>query len=275
MNGASTMASWRRALSFNTICAILAMPAIAMIPLSWYLVEEPRVVTAGGGGGGGAPVKPPPPAAGAKPQPTKLEKGEGGTKGGEASTDDEPVSLDGYWQAALGMLSSAVFFEVVMFQFLSGVVGGIVTTAGAEVQRVWADVQNLQNQLFSIGGHLLFVFGLGLVRARCTCQNCTPHAACTRAHSHVCGTCLARVCRCARATWTRRGDGCSPSPPAPPTCSTCPSPSSPSSTSCATSTSFSTTASKLPSPSLTLLSPSPPSRYFFLADGLIAAIRLR
>ena len=41
---------------------------------------------------------------------------------------------------------------------------GISSTAGPEIQRVWADVENLQNQLFAIAGHGLFVLGLWLVR---------------------------------------------------------------------------------------------------------------
>ena len=51
-------------------------------------------------------------------------------------------------------------------QFLSSGIGGIGTTAGPEIQRVWAGVENLQNQLFGAAGNLLFILGLWLVRER-------------------------------------------------------------------------------------------------------------
>lgn len=58
------------------------------------------------------------------------------------------------------LLYSGAVCEVLCYQFLAGVVGGIGTTAGAEVMLYWAGVQNLQNQLFSIAGNLLFAVGL-------------------------------------------------------------------------------------------------------------------
>jgi len=49
---------------------------------------------------------------------------------------------------------------VFLYNFLSSVIGGIGTTAGAEIQLYWAGVQNLQNQLFAMAGNLLFAAGL-------------------------------------------------------------------------------------------------------------------
>ena len=55
-------------------------------------------------------------------------------------------------------------FYVVLYQFLTPVIGNISTTSGGLVKRYWAGVQNLQNQLFSLVGHGLFALGLLLVR---------------------------------------------------------------------------------------------------------------
>jgi len=52
----------------------------------------------------------------------------------------------------------------VLYQFLTSMIGQISTTAGGMVKNYWAGVQNLQNQLFSLVGNLLFGFGLYLVR---------------------------------------------------------------------------------------------------------------
>jgi hypothetical protein len=46
-------------------------------------------------------------------------------------------------------------------------VANISTTAGSLVKAYWAKVESLQNQLFSLVGHLLFAAGLYLVKQRC------------------------------------------------------------------------------------------------------------
>ncbi|KAL1527580.1 hypothetical protein AB1Y20_008967 [Prymnesium parvum] len=42
MNGKEYNGSFDFGLSFNTICAILALPSTAMVPISWFLIDEPR-----------------------------------------------------------------------------------------------------------------------------------------------------------------------------------------------------------------------------------------
>ena len=163
MNGPEYNGTFSTGLSFNAICACLSVPAIAMVPISWYFIEEPKV---------GAPK-----AAvtlGNKGTPFESLKGaaprgdaEGGGVGGEAGGEDEQVwTLRAYFASAMTLLKSGAMFELILFYFLSNSIGGIGTTAGAEIQRYWADVQNLQNQLFAIAGHFLFVLGLWLVRSR-------------------------------------------------------------------------------------------------------------
>ena len=64
-----------------------------------------------------------------------------------------------YW-----MLQSRAMLAVILFNFLTPMVGGISTTSGGMVKNYWAGVKNLQNQLFSIAGSLLFAAGLWLVK---------------------------------------------------------------------------------------------------------------
>ena len=160
MNGPEYNGSFSGGISFNAVCIILAIPAVAMIPISWFLVEEPKLgglsePARGNKGTAFADLK-----GGAATAGAKVE--EGATPEGE----EVPWSLRTYFSTAATLLRSRLLFEVLCFFFLSNTIGGIGTTAGPEVQRVWADVENLQNQLFSIAGHLLFVFGLWLVRTR-------------------------------------------------------------------------------------------------------------
>jgi len=187
MNGREYNGTFDAGLSFQAICALLAVPAALMVPISWYLVEEPRITTTSRASE--KAHKPAAPAATAK-----SSSGVGQTVGelgssamallggkGSPSAKAPPVvaeeapappeepevwTVGGYLSTAWGLIKSALVFEVAGYLFLSGMVGGIGTTAGAEVQRVWADVQNLQNQLFAIAGNGLFVFGLYLMRTR-------------------------------------------------------------------------------------------------------------
>ncbi|KAL1522620.1 hypothetical protein AB1Y20_017602 [Prymnesium parvum] len=138
MNGPEYEGTFSRGISFSTVCAILAIPSFAMLFVSWFLIEEPRVVIAAPG--------------------AKLAK---------PSADlEEAPSLGHFLASGWKLFESAALLDVVLFQFLSNAIGSIGTTAGPEVQRVWAGVQNLQNQLFSIAGNVLFIFGLWLVRQR-------------------------------------------------------------------------------------------------------------
>ena len=76
------------------------------------------------------------------------------------------MSFRDYLKLSWKLLTSKAMFYVIMYQFLSPVVGGIQTTAGGDVKRYWAGVKSLQNQLFSIVGSALFAFGLWLVKTR-------------------------------------------------------------------------------------------------------------
>lgn len=78
-----------------------------------------------------------------------------------------PRSAREYASAFWKLVSGGAFFSVVLFSFLSPMVAGVSTTAGGMVKQYWAGVQALQNQLFSLLGHLLFAGGLYLVKARC------------------------------------------------------------------------------------------------------------
>jgi len=55
-------------------------------------------------------------------------------------------------------------FWVILYSFCGPVVGGIWTTAGGSVKKNWANVQNLQNQLFSLFGNAVFAFGLWMTK---------------------------------------------------------------------------------------------------------------
>jgi uncharacterized membrane protein YgcG len=212
MNGKEYNGSFPVGLSFSAVCAILAVPAALMVPISWLLVPEHRIK--GSARSECSPCcasgrKPPAPAPtlelkkadeggdGAPPSKEPLSGGGGGGGsggsggGGGGDDDDDPsatavaqpsagssvgsdpdgaggvLNLDDYWGNCWNLLCSGAMFEVLCYQFFSGLISGIGTTAGSEVQRVWANVQNLQSQLFGIAGSGLFCVGLWLMRAKC------------------------------------------------------------------------------------------------------------
>jgi len=76
------------------------------------------------------------------------------------------ISAGAYFAMCADLLRSKAFFYVLMYQFLTGVLSSIHTTAGGLVKNYWAGVKNLQNSIFSLVGNCLFVLGLSLVRAR-------------------------------------------------------------------------------------------------------------
>ncbi|KAG8459616.1 hypothetical protein KFE25_000972 [Diacronema lutheri] len=85
----------------------------------------------------------------------------------EPPAKSRPRSAREYAGACWQLVRGGAFFSVVLFSFFSPMVGNISTTAGGLVKRYWAGVQALQNQLFSLLGHLLFALGLLLVKQRC------------------------------------------------------------------------------------------------------------
>ena len=122
MNGPEYNGSFSWGLSFNAICGILAIAVLVQVPISVFLVEEPKL------------------------DPTHLPNC--GTACSSVGT----------------MLSSGATFEVVMYILLAGCIGGIFSTASAEMTLYWADVQNLQSSLFTFASSLVFVAGLWITR---------------------------------------------------------------------------------------------------------------
>lgn len=120
MNSREYNGSFDQGLSFNTICAILAVPAALMVPVSWFFISETKCT--------------------------------------------DPMSFSAYAKLSYQLLKSKALFYVVLYQFLTSMIGQISTTAGGMVKNYWAGVQNLQNQLFSLVGNLLFGIGLYIVR---------------------------------------------------------------------------------------------------------------
>ena len=178
MNGKEYNGSFPVGLSFSAVCGILAVPALLMVPISWFLVPEVRVrgnarsscCCGGGGRSGGVKQQQQPQQPRQEQEQSSLELGSAAEDGaakdsakhdgdakpdakhGAEDTEDGVVSMEAYWSTAYGLMSSGAMFEVLCYQYFSGVISGIGTTAGSEVQRVWANVQNLQAQLFGIAG---------------------------------------------------------------------------------------------------------------------------
>ena len=116
-----------------------------MVPVSWALVKEQRVVFV---------------------DEVELKKDE---------EDDLPALPDGaayeakrtfrqYAANVFELLRGRAMLFVILYQFLTPIVGGISTTAGGEVKQYWAGVKNLQANLFGLVGNFLFVLGLGAVK---------------------------------------------------------------------------------------------------------------
>jgi hypothetical protein len=61
-------------------------------------------------------------------------------------------------------MTSKAFFYVFMYQLITPAIQYVNSTAGSYVQRYWAQVQALQNQVCSIISYSVFSFGLWLVR---------------------------------------------------------------------------------------------------------------
>ena len=68
--------------------------------------------------------------------------------------------LRGFW----ALMESKAMLWIVLYSLLNASIGSVSTTAGGEVKQVWAGVKNLQNQLFSIVGMMLFAYGLWLTK---------------------------------------------------------------------------------------------------------------
>eukprot|EP00931_Biecheleriopsis_adriatica_P100101 TRINITY_DN7513_c0_g1_i11.p1 TRINITY_DN7513_c0_g1~~TRINITY_DN7513_c0_g1_i11.p1 ORF type:complete len:545 (-),score=72.08 TRINITY_DN7513_c0_g1_i11:433-2067(-) len=62
-------------------------------------------------------------------------------------------------KASWGLMKEKAFFSVLLFAFLDNLFSSIYSTAGSNVQMIWAGVKNLQAQLFSMLGTVMMIIG--------------------------------------------------------------------------------------------------------------------
>ena len=73
-------------------------------------------------------------------------------------------SFKDYLGSLWELLRGRAMFFVILYQFLTPLIGNISTTAGGDVKSYWAEVKTFQNSIFSLVGLGLFAFGLWLVK---------------------------------------------------------------------------------------------------------------
>jgi Na+/melibiose symporter-like transporter len=146
MNGKEYNGTFNWTISFNDFCTIMAVISGIMIPVSWFLVQEETVDEEA-----------------EKIAASLNVKGGGILDAGS----DAPITLRGYMKQGWELLSNKAFFCVVMYNFWDSVLRGIVTPAGTHVQSEWAEMKQLQSQLFSVLSQLTFAWGLYVVKERC------------------------------------------------------------------------------------------------------------
>jgi len=137
MNSWEYNGSFDRGLGFPAVMGLFALPAAAMVPVSWLLVKETKVI-----------FLDPPLHADRK----------------KAYEDRRTIAE--YCGQVWELLRGRAMLSVILFQFCGTVIGGISTTASGEVKQYWAGVKTFQNACFSLVGLALFAAGLSLVRAR-------------------------------------------------------------------------------------------------------------
>mmetsp|Transcript_22311 Transcript_22311/g.75436 ORF Transcript_22311/g.75436 Transcript_22311/m.75436 type:complete len:663 (+) Transcript_22311:191-2179(+) len=171
MNSWEYNGSFDWGLSFNAMCAVFSVPALVMIPVSWYFVyEEPILPKYAFRRAALGPQQSP-----AYPKYVR-QPGSWGTdspaSGLPAITPNltarivRQVSFSQYAKGVWGLLRSKAMLHVLLYQLLTPVIGGIFTTGSAEVKQHWAGVKNLQSSIFSLVGLVLFTLGLWLVKAK-------------------------------------------------------------------------------------------------------------
>lgn len=69
-----------------------------------------------------------------------------------------------YLHECWSILETKAMFYIVVYSFGHAAIGGISTTASGHVSRVWAKVENLQAQLFTVVSMGIFAAGLALVK---------------------------------------------------------------------------------------------------------------
>lgn len=141
--------SFERGISFSFVCALLALPAAAMVPISLLLLHAPPAA-----GSAAAPRS-------SNPNMLLEVKAVSLINAGSA-----PGSKHEYKSKLWHMLRSALVFELICFFLLSRTITMVKTTAALEIQRVWANVQVLQGQVFGILSSFLIIVALWLVRTR-------------------------------------------------------------------------------------------------------------
>lgn len=158
------MNSWRfggdfaRGLSYSQIMGIFAAVAVAMVPISYALVQEPRQRS--------------------RAELLTLLKEARSTQDYSSSPLSykatpnlsarlkRTVTFSEYAQSVWTLLRSRAMFYCVLYQFCTPALGVIFTTAAPEVKQNWARVRVLQNATFSLVGLVLFTVGLWLVKSR-------------------------------------------------------------------------------------------------------------
>ena len=119
MNGYQYNGSFDFTLSFSEVCAVICVPSIAMVPISWIFIPD---------------------------------------------SPAEGQNISTYLRECWQLLQSKAMFYVIIYNLGHAIVGGISTTAGANVSQEWAGVKNLQAQLFGVVGMAIFAGGLALVK---------------------------------------------------------------------------------------------------------------
>ena len=151
MNGREYHGSFDTGLSYSAICGILAVPAGLMVPVSGLVAEELSTRD---------PISHTPHSP--HPQVSWLFV--------EELPHDEKKArptLREYARLSYELLCSKAMLWVILYFFLSGTIGLVQTTASPMVKNYWAGVEQLQNQLSSMVGHVLFALGLYLYRTYC------------------------------------------------------------------------------------------------------------
>jgi len=171
MNSWKYNGSFEWGLSFSAVMGIFALPSAMMVPVSWLLVHEQKIIF--------FDAKLDPKVA-ASPKVTASPLHESGNDKGHEGRDCEAApaasgefvryekrrSFRQYAKSTWELLRSRAMLYVILYQFLTPLVGNISTTAGGEVKQHWAKVKTLQNACFSLVGLGLFAFGLYLVKTR-------------------------------------------------------------------------------------------------------------
>ena len=181
MNSWEYNGSFDRGLSFPAVMGLFALPAAAMVPVSWLLVKETKVIFldpplhADRKKAGGPARRRRPGASEVSGRREKIVRRapQAGEEAAHAAPEppagmayEDRRTIAEYCGQVWELLRGRAMLSVILFQFCGTVIGGISTTASGEVKQYWAGVKTFQNACFSLVGLALFAAGLSLVRAR-------------------------------------------------------------------------------------------------------------